>query len=245
MELLWDGAWEPVGAYADRYSLLVDRAALPYRGAGLFRFRVLDGEGHTIRGFDLRHGSRMHLLVVRRRDLTNLRHLHPAMSLDGIWTAPLQPSEAGVYRAIADFSVSGVGQILGAEFAVPGSALAAPVPKPEPTVRVGGYEVSLEAPPPPAEAENQVEFRLRPEDGGAASLEKLSGAPAHLIHLIALREGDLQLSRGRLLGITGEGEGRVLTFELGLPEVGRHRLFLRFSDGDEVHTAAFTVEPGR
>lgn len=87
--------------------MLVDRLTLPHGGAGSLRFKILHEDGRTVRGFDMRHDTRMHLVVVRRRDLAHYRHLYPSMSLDGTWSAPLEFPEPGVYRTIADFPVAG------------------------------------------------------------------------------------------------------------------------------------------
>jgi hypothetical protein len=234
---------ETPGAYAGGLSLLVDRSALPYGRAGSLRFKILDEDGHTVRGFDMRHGGRMHLVVVRRRDLAHYRHLYPSMSLDGTWSAPLEFPEPGLYRAIADFSVAGVGRTLGADLPAPGSTEARPLPEPATTAKVDGYEVRLEAPPLAVGRGRRLEFRITRSGGGAVDLHAHFGAVGQLA---ALREGDLALARGRLLGATGGPAGdRTLTFELDPPGEGRYRLFLRFSGGGGVRTVGFTLEVGR
>src|SRR5436190_329868 len=53
------------------------------------RFRIADKRGASVRDFDVEHTKRMHLIVVRR-DLSGFQHLHPRMTEDGEWTAPLR-----------------------------------------------------------------------------------------------------------------------------------------------------------
>lgn len=234
MDLLRGEAGErrPVGTYADGYSLLVDRAALPYAGAGLFRFRILGEDGHTVQGFGPRRGGRMHLVVVRRRTLTHFRYLRPSESLDGAWSAPLELPEPGVYRAIVEFSVGGVERTLGTDLTASGATQARPVPEPALSASVAGYEVSLDAPTVSAGVANRISFRVRRLAGGDPDDGPGAGAD-----LVALREGDLALLHGRPLDTTGE----TLDYEIDFPGEGRYRLFLRFSGPDGERTAAFTV----
>lgn len=238
MELLRDGAGEgtAVGTYADGYSLLVDRAALPYAGAGLFRFRILGEDGHTVQGFDPRRGARMHLMVVRRRTLTHFRYLRASASLDGAWSAPLELPEPGIYRAIVEFSVGGVELALGADITASGATQARPVPEPALRASVAGYEVSLDAPALGAGVTHRISFRVRRLAGGDPDNGPGAGAD-----LVALREGDLALLHGRPLATTGA----TLDYEIDFPGEGRYRLFLRFVGWEVGHTAAFTVEVPR
>ena len=54
------------------------RAARPASGSPTAR-------GGTVRGFDVEHTKRMHLIVVRR-DMTGFQHLHPTQGADGSWS---------------------------------------------------------------------------------------------------------------------------------------------------------------
>lgn len=237
MELLQGEAGKraPVGTYAGGYSLLVDRGALPYEGRGVFRFRILGEDGHTVQGFDLRRGGRLHLVVVRQRTLTHFQYLRPSESLDGAWSAPLELTEPGVYRALADFSVVGVRRTLGAELTVLGATQARPVPAPATTASVDGYEISLDAPVLRTGTGNRVAFRIRRPATGSRDPDDELAADASLL---ALREGDLALLYGRPFG----GADETLDYEMAFPGKGRYRLFLRFFDHEVERTAAFTVE---
>lgn len=231
---------EPTGTVVGGYTLLADRSALSRRGAGILRFKILDEDGRTVRGFDMLYGSRMHLVVVRRRDLAHYRHLYPPMSLDGTWSASLGFPEAGVYRAIADFSAGGAERTLGVDLAAPGSTEAKPVPAPVTTARVGGYAVDLETDSLAAGSPGRLRFRISRAGREVTGLEDHLGARAHLL---ILRAGDLLLLRGRPL--PRAADGATLGFEVDLPGRGRYRLFLCFVHGGSIRTAAFTVEVAR
>jgi len=156
-----------VGTFAGRYTLLADRSAMGRGGAGVFRFKVLDGDGLTVRAFEAHGGGRTHLVVVRRRGLSHYRHLHPSMALDGTRWAPVDLPQAGIYHAIADFSVGGARHTLGTDLLVEGSAEATTVPEPATTAGVDGYEVRMEGPPLAAGAARRVGFGI--SRGGRSS----------------------------------------------------------------------------
>jgi hypothetical protein len=67
------------------------------------RFRIVNDSGRTVRGFDVEHEKRMHLIVARR-DLASFQHLHPEQQADGSWTTDLRLDDAGSYRLFADFA---------------------------------------------------------------------------------------------------------------------------------------------
>ena len=58
-----------------------------------------------------------------RRDLTGYQHLHPRMSRDGTWSAPLTVSQPGAYRAFADFQLECQKYVLAADVIAPGALL--------------------------------------------------------------------------------------------------------------------------
>jgi hypothetical protein len=230
-----------LGTYAGRYTLLADRSAMGRGGAGTFRFKVLDGDGLTVRAFEAHGGGRMHLVVVRRRDLSHYRHLYPSMALDGTWWAPVDLPEAGIYRAIADFSAGGARHTLGTDLLAEGSAEATAVPEPATTASVDGYEVRMEGAPLAAGAARRVGFEISRGGRSVAGLDQHFGAPGHLI---ALRRSDLALFHGRPLDVADAGVP-TLGFGLDLPVAGLYRLFLRFVHGGRERTVGFTVEVGR
>jgi len=223
---------------AGGYALLADSLSTVARGRPRpFRFKVLDPEGLTVRGFDARDGARMHLVVARRRDLAHYRHLQPAMSLDGTWWAPLELPEPGRYRAIADFSVGGEGQTLGVDLLAPGSVEARPVPAPARVATADGYEVALEdADLLAAGRPVRLAFRVALDGRAVSGFEPLGGVRARLE---ALRAGDLAFLRGRT--VPGRVPGELL-FEAAFPGEGRYRLYVSFVHDGRERTAGFTVE---
>ena len=199
-----------------------------------FGFRILDQTGRAVRDFDEQHGERMHLIVVRR-DLIHYQHLHPSLSADGTWTAPLALPEPGVYRAFADFAVGGRPLTLGVDLTAPGNLRFATLPDPGSVAHIEGYEVALDSGIPSAGAESPLIFRIAQRGQDIEGLEPYLGA---LGHLVALREGDLAFLHVHPTG----GGGSQVTFHAVFPSIGRYRLFLQFAHAGRVRTAAFTME---
>ncbi|MCV4796720.1 hypothetical protein OFB84_32845, partial [Escherichia coli] len=73
---------------------------------------VTDGDGQAVRdAFEVEHEKRLHLIVARR-DTAIFRHVHPEQQTDGSWTVEVNLSDAGVYRAFADFKIGGTQHVL-------------------------------------------------------------------------------------------------------------------------------------
>jgi hypothetical protein len=194
-----------------------------------FRFRVVDGHGETVRGFDVEHTKRLHLIAVRR-DLTGFQHLHPEQDGTGAWTTDLTLPEPGAYRVFADFTPTG-GQAttLASDVLVSGDFAARPLPAPATRARADGYDVALEA---TGGADATLRFTVS-RDGRPVATEPYLGAAAHLV---ALREGDLAYLHVHPL------DGKGIAFAAEYPSAGRYRLFLQFRHAGRVHTAALTQE---
>jgi hypothetical protein len=188
------------------------------------RLRIADRAGRTVRGFDVEHTKRMHLIVVRR-DMTGFQHLHPRQDADGSWSVPLTLREPGAYRVFADFSVGGEPRTLATDLAVDGEVRTTPLPAPATTARTDGLEVTVS---------DDLRFTVT-RDGRSVALQDYLGAKGHLV---ALREGDLAF-------LHVHPDARSLRFEATFPTAGRYRLFLQFQVDGRVHTAAFTQEVGR
>jgi hypothetical protein len=109
------------------------------------------------------------------------------------------------------------------------------IPGPSTTSTVDGYEVTLAGDPVPGESELGFTVRL---DGEVVATDPYLDADGHLV---ALRVADLAYQHVHPL----DTPGADVRFDADLPTAGTYRLFLDFSHGGEVHTAAFTVEvPG-
>jgi hypothetical protein len=198
------------------------------------RFRVVDAGGATVRGFDVEHERRMHLIVARR-DLTGFQHLHPEQAADGAWTVDVRLDAPGSYRLFADFSHAGEATTLAADLRVDGTADLRPLPAPARTaVSDGGYEVTLDARRAHPGEEAALRFAIA-KDGRLVTPEPYLGAGGHLV---ALREGDLAFLHVHPTDTDGAA------FAATFPTAGRYRLFLQFQHEGRVHTAAFTQEVG-
>lgn len=106
------------------------------------------------------------------------------------------------------------------------------IPGPSTTSTVDGYEVTLAGDPVPGESELGFTVRL---DGEVVTPDPYLDADGHLV---ALRVADLAYQHVHPL----DTPGAEVRFGADLPTAGAYRLFLDFSHGGEVHTAAFTVE---
>ena len=110
--------------------------------------------------------------------------------------------------------------------------LAVTIPAPSTTSAVDGYEVTLTGDPVPGESELGFTVRF---DGEVVAPDPYLDADGHLV---ALRVADLAYQHVHPL----DTPGADVRFGAELPTAGAYRLFLDFSHGGEVHTAAFTVE---
>jgi hypothetical protein len=207
------------------------------------RFRVVNDAGEIVRGFDVEHEKRMHLIVARR-DLATFQHLHPEQQADGTWTTDLKLDEAGSYRLFADFAKDEDSYTLASDLRVDGNADLKPLPAPAAvSVSDGGYDVRLDAGRTRPGKEADLRFAIT-KDGRTVHTEPYLGAGGHLV---ALREGDLAFLH---VHPTEDGHGAKkadehddsIGFAATFPTTGRYRLFLQFKHEGRVQTVAFTQE---
>jgi len=197
------------------------------------RFRVVDGEGRTVRDFDVEHERAMHVIAARR-DLTGYQHVHPRRTADGGWAVDIAFPKGGPHRVFADFVSGGKPQTLAADVEVAGRYAARPVPPPSSSAAAGdGYTVAVVA------AGSERSFTVERDGVPVDDIEPYLGARGHLV---ALREGDLAFQH--VHPRDSATEGREIGFDVALPGAERHRLFLQFKHDGEVHTAAFTEPAG-
>jgi hypothetical protein len=219
----------------DGLRLVVDHRELRRGVASELRFRIVDdGDGRTVRDFDLEHTKRMHLVVVRR-DLTGFQHLHPAMRADGTWTTRLHLDAAGSYRVFTDFSHDRRSTTLADDLRVDGSADLEPLAPPAPVATSDrGATVQLDA---HARAGEEAELRFTVSRAGApVRLQPYLGADGHLI---ALRDGDLAFLH---VHPTADRRPDQVHLAATFPTPGRYALFLQFRESGRFHTVAFTLE---
>ena len=204
-------------------------------------FTVASPDGGAVLNFDTTHEKQMHLIVVRR-DMSNFQHLHPERDADGTWRAPVDLSDAGVYRFFADFTPTALGETitLGADVFVPGEYTPADLPEPGTEWSADGYQVTL-AGAPAAGSEAELTFAVTRDGAELTDLESYLGAFGHLV---SLRSGDLAYLHthpAEEASVDQRG-GPDIRFGTAFPTAGRYRLYLNFAHGGEVRTAEFTVE---
>lgn len=219
----------------DRYRLEADTAGFTPGQERMFRFRIADADGATVRDFDVEHTKKLHLIVVRR-DLTRYVHVHPVQQADGSWTVPLRFRDPGTYRVFADFTAAGAERTtLGTDITVPGAAQAEPLPAPVARTTTDGYDVAIASEEGEGE-ERELAFTVT-RDGKPVQVEPYLGADGHLV---VLRQGDLAYLHAH--NEEDEAKGGPIKFMVEYPSAGSYRLFLQFQHEGRVHTAAFTQE---
>ena len=120
---------------------------------------------------------------------------------------------------------------LGVDLTVPGTVGHTATPQPSHETTVDGYDVALDG--QAAVGETELGFTIR-RDGETVRTDPYLGAAGHLV---AIRAGDLAYLHVHPLG----GDGPEVRFAAEFPSAGTYRLFLDFSHGGGVRTAAFTV----
>jgi hypothetical protein len=222
----------------DGYTLALEQDAAP--GAGTFpvSFRVLGPDGSAVLEYEESHEEDLHLIAVRR-DLSGFQHVHPTLGVDGVWTTPLDLTP-GSWRLFADFvpAADGENRILGADLAVPGEHVPAPLPVPSTTTEVDGYRVTLSGDLEPGH-ESELTLSVSRDGRPVTDLQPYLGAYGHLV---VLRDGDLAYLHVHPVG--DGAAGPEIEFATTAPSAGTYRLFLDFKHDDEVRTAAFTVSVG-
>jgi hypothetical protein len=186
-----------------------------------------------VRGFDVEHAKRMHVILVRR-DLAGFQHLHPRQRADGSWTVRARIPQGGSYRLFADFSRDGRARTLGTDLAVTGPSSLRALPAPATRATAGDLTVTQRAAPSRAGRETDLNYTVT-RAGRRVATQPYLGARGHLV---ALREGDLAF-------LHVHPDRDRLSFGTRFPSAGRYRLFVQVKVAGRVHTAAFTREVAR
>jgi Cu2+-exporting ATPase len=224
------------------YTLVPEDTVLVPGRPNDFRFRITGPDGQTVQDLQTEHERELHLIVVSR-DLVHFQHVHPTEETDGSWHIPLRLPEAGSYRAYADIRPEGRKQslTLATDLSVAGNFQPRALPAVDSTARVGEFDVRLSG-NPAAGREADVAFNLRRDGQPVTDLDPYLGAYGHLV---AIRTGDLGYLHVHPKGAEPTGSasgGPDIHFGVDVPSVGTYRLFLDFSHGGGVRTAAFTVD---
>ena len=224
---------------ADGYRLVPAAVAADAGPRTRYEFTIVGPDGEAVTDFETEHARRMHLIVVRR-DFAGFQHVHPELSADGTWTARIDTTLPGTYRAFADFTTDGESMTLATDLSVPGRFEPEPLPAAAPTADAGdGYEVTMSSPDPEPGVGTPIEFTISRDGRPIGAVQPYLGADGHLV---VLREGDLAFLHAHPQGEPG-GNGPV-GFEVDYPSAGSYRMFLQFRHRGEVHTAAFTAPVG-
>lgn len=241
-----EGLALPEGLAISRDGYSLDLAGTRFQaGADIeLAFEITGPDGDTVTDFDVAHDEELHLIVVGR-DLVDYLHVHPERGPDGTWSIVLPPRAAGSYRVFADFTPTGAGSLtLGADIAVAGDFAPRALPAASRSVVADGYTVELDGTLVAGTA-STVTLSVSDDDGPIDDLDPYLGA---LGHLVAIRGGDLAYlhvhpaPQAEREGSADEPGGPDIEFTVEVPTAGTYRLFLDFSHGGDVHTAAFTVE---
>ncbi|MFF2817769.1 hypothetical protein ACFVT9_19860 [Kitasatospora cineracea] len=210
---------------------------------GEYRFTVTGPDGKALTSYRPEQTKEMHFYAIRS-DLSGFRHLHPVMSPDGTWTAPLTDLQPGDWRMYASFvpgagSGAGTGLVLSRTAAVPGQAAPVPLPAAAASTTADGYTVTV-AGAPKAGAAGELTVTVSKDGQPVTDLQPYLETYAHLT---AFHAGDQAFAHlhPEAKAAEGTGGGPTLAFHAELPKAGDWRLFLQFQTGGTLHTAALTL----
>jgi hypothetical protein len=226
----------------DGYRMTSEAAGLPAGRATPYRFAVAGPDGRKVTDFAVDQTRRMHFYAVRS-DLTGFQHLHPAMAVDGTWTAPLAALRPGTWRLYASFTPGG-GPGKGRDFVlsrtvrVPGTATTAPLPRATGTATADGYTVTVQGDPMAGMAHRLTATVTR----NGKPVTDLQPYLDTYAHLTAFHQGDLAFAHLHPETRADGGHGGPgLTFHAEFAHSGNWRLFLQFRTAGRLHTAALTL----
>ncbi|MEU3648807.1 hypothetical protein AB0E59_35920 [Lentzea sp. NPDC034063] len=236
-----DGLSEVEGDYR------IERVVMPAeRGDSVaVAFRILGKDGKPVTRFMDNQTKQMHFFVVRD-DMHVFRHVHPVLEGD-TWHTAVNLPDGGAYRMFSEFIPLDTKDplhpvVLGVPFSLAGDTDLVPVPAPDAsTVTTSGYTVTRVDEPAvlPLMAERRIRLAIRTPDGKPVEkLEPHLGSNGHMTGFHTMLLSATHLHPVEPAGaplIDGE-----LTFRSVFAERGEYRLFLEFSHGGALHTAALT-----
>jgi hypothetical protein len=220
-------------------------SSLPANQASVFRFQIRGADGMPVTSFQPDQTKLMHFYLIRS-DLTGFQHVHPTMAGDGTWTANLEATPAGSYRAYASFtaSISGsdVPLVLSQPVSVPGTAATVPLPAPSTSTTADGYTLTFSGGRPLAGMTHLLTVTVTRGGKPVSDLQPYLDTYAHLT---AFHAGDLAFAHLHPEGmVDGDHGGPTLSLEAALPKPGNWRLFLQFQTAGTLHTAELTLTVG-
>lgn len=216
---------------------------LPAGQPAAFAFRILAADGTPVTAFEPDQTKLMHFYLIRS-DLTGFQHIHPSMSADGTWTAPLAAAQPGTYRAYASFiTTDSAGTaaplVFSQQVTVPGPATASPLPAASATTHVDGYTLTLATGPITAGEESELTVTVSQNGTPVTDLQPYLDTYAHLT---GFHQGDLAFAHLHPnSAVDADHGGPALSFDASLPRPGTWRLYLQFQTAGVLHTAAVTL----
>jgi hypothetical protein len=204
-------------------------------------FKLTRAAGGDVRGFRLRHGPPMQLILMSA-DLQFLTRVTPTAARDGHWSATVDVPAPGPYAVFVHFKRSGEEHSLGAWLSAPGSLVPSVAPEPALVAKAGPMTVALK--PVRIQAGRQVRLNFRATVDGKPVAT--SGSPAGLDgFLFGARASDLTQVYGSRVRAGPSTPGRT-SFDAQFPAAGIYRLFLtlRPASGSITTELAVEVHPG-
>jgi hypothetical protein len=241
---------------AHTYSLVA------HRSGGLLKLKIVQPDGMPLTTFKTGSGPHtgVHVIVVRR-DLSTILHMHPPVGADGLFTANVSTLPAGPYRVVvdvypADQTVQPNFQLF-TNLTVAGRYSPRALPRLQQQETVDGFTFTLHGTPQLRAIQPAfLHFTVTAPSGKAAAFTPWFGA---LAHAIFFRAGSLDYFHTHvcapgaagctsILGaakVTGSSStpGRLDVGVL-VPVSGTWRLFLQCRVDGDVLTAPFTLHVG-
>jgi hypothetical protein len=245
-----------VSVQAHTYSLVA------HHSGGLLKLKIVQPDGMPLTTFKTGSGPHtgVHVIVVRR-DLSTILHIHPPVGADGLFTANVSTLPAGPYRVVvdvypADQTVQPNFQLF-TNLTVAGRYSPRALPRLQQQETVDGFTFTLHGTPQLRAIQPAfLHFTVTAPSGKAAAFTPWFGA---LAHAIFFRAGSLDYFHTHvcapgaagctsILGaakVTGSSStpGRLDVGVL-VPVSGTWRLFLQCRVDGDVLTAPFTLHVG-
>jgi hypothetical protein len=233
-------------------------------GGNRFSLRLATSTGKPVGPAELLevHTRKLHLLIVDA-SLNDYQHVHPEpAATTGEWSFTFEPRPGTDYRVFADFTPIVTGRSLYASADVagnPGPAAAPDATHQQPwpgemwrAERDGHvFQLASAAQPVRAGEAKELTFTVARADGGAAVLEPVMGALAHLVAFDTARSGFAHLHPIAAPGtaaatVVASGpataSGQRLAFKLTIPQPGRYVIWAQVKITGRERFAPFWFE---
>lgn len=203
--------------------------------------KLTDKAGKPIDKLDTVHEKKLHLIVVSK-DLSFFNHIHPEYKGNGEFAITTQFPAAGDYKAIADFTPTGMGAVNKSQWiAVQGSAPAPQPVRPETVwkTEAGGKTATLSFDQLKAGKELTLTFNIKDAQTGkpVTDLQPYLGAVGHVVILSQDAENYLHVHPA-----DEKATGPDAKFMTTFPHPGVYKIWGQFQHGGAVFTVPFVVE---